>query len=44
LELCYQQFIALADRKKNVYEQDLISFLPAPQRPISAQAAEVAQT
>ena len=44
LELCYQQFIALADRKKNVYEQDLISFLPAPKRPISAQAAEVAQT
>jgi 2-isopropylmalate synthase len=43
LEICYQQFIALADRKKNVYEQDLISFLPAPKRPKPAHA-QVAQT
>jgi 2-isopropylmalate synthase len=43
LEFCYQQFIALADRKKNVYEQDLISFLPAPQRTQPAHA-QVAQT
>jgi 2-isopropylmalate synthase len=43
LELCYQQFIALADRKKNVYDQDLISFLPPPKRPVSVHAAEVAQ-
>jgi 2-isopropylmalate synthase len=43
VELCYQQFIALADRKKNVYDQDLISFLPAPKRPVTAHAAEVAQ-
>ena len=43
LEICYQQFIALADRKKNVYEQDLISFLPAPKRPAPAHA-QVAQT
>jgi 2-isopropylmalate synthase len=43
LELCYQQFIALADRKKNVYDQDLISFLPAPKRPVAIQTAEVAQ-
>ena len=43
LESCYQQFIALADRKKNVYDQDLISFLPSPKRPGRVQAAEVAQ-
>ena len=43
LESCYQQFIALADRKKNVYDQDLISFLPSPKRPGRIQAAEVAQ-
>jgi 2-isopropylmalate synthase len=43
LEVCYQQFIALADRKKNVYDQDLISFLPPPKRPVSVHAAEVAQ-
>jgi len=43
LEICYQQFIALADRKKNVYEQDLISFLPAPKGPAPAHA-QVAQT
>jgi len=43
LEFCYQQFIALADRKKNVYEQDLISFLPAPQRTQPAHA-QVVQT
>jgi 2-isopropylmalate synthase len=43
LESCYQQFITLADRKKNVYDQDLISFLPTPKRPGRVQAAEVAQ-
>src|SRR5260370_2044433 len=43
LEFCYQQVIAMADRKKNVYEQDLISFLPAPQRTQPAHA-QVAQT
>lgn len=44
LKHCYQQFIALADRKKNVYDQDLISFLPAPKRVQQPMHAQVAQT
>ncbi|MFL6256174.1 MAG: 2-isopropylmalate synthase [Pyrinomonadaceae bacterium] len=32
LEDAYQQFTKLADRKKNIYDQDLLSLLPAQQR------------
>jgi len=32
LEDAYQQFTQLADRKKNIYDQDLLSLLPAGQR------------
>jgi 2-isopropylmalate synthase len=32
LEDAYRQFTTLADRKKNIYEQDLLSLLPAQQR------------
>ena len=32
LEDAYQQFTKLADRKKNIYEQDLLSLLPARER------------
>ncbi|MDT5272031.1 MAG: 2-isopropylmalate synthase [Acidobacteriota bacterium] len=32
LEDAYQQFTRLADRKKNIYDQDLLSLLPAQQR------------
>ena len=39
----YPRFIELADRKKNVYDQDLLSFLPAGRRiaPTTAAAAAV---
>jgi 2-isopropylmalate synthase len=39
LEGAYQEFTKLADRKKNIYDQDLLSLLPAQQR--RGQAAEV---
>jgi 2-isopropylmalate synthase len=37
LDAAYQRFTALADRKKNIYDQDLLSLLPAELR--SAQRA-----
>ena len=39
LEDAYQQFTSLADRKKNIYDQDLLSLLPASQR--REQAPEI---
>jgi 2-isopropylmalate synthase len=32
LDAAYERFIALADRKKNIYDLDLISLLPAELR------------
>ena len=36
LDFAYQSFIELADRKKSVFDQDLISLIPADKRPLSA--------
>ena len=32
LQQTYYRFVALADRKKNIYDQDLIGILPDPIR------------
>jgi 2-isopropylmalate synthase len=32
LQHVYYRFVALADRKKNIYDQDLIGILPDPIR------------
>jgi len=45
LQETYQRFIELADRKKNVYDQDLLALLPIERRvaPASAGTSGVAQ-
>lgn len=42
LQRAYERFIALADRKKRIYDQDLLSLLPAGMRAASPQPAQVA--
>ena len=39
LDFAYQSFIELADRKKSVFDQDLISLIPAHKRPLSTAKA-----
>ncbi|HLK32809.1 MAG TPA: hypothetical protein VKT29_06940, partial [Terriglobales bacterium] len=40
LDVVYQAFTALADRKKSIYDQDLVSLLPRSRRePKSASGA-----
>jgi 2-isopropylmalate synthase len=39
LQETYKRFIELADRKKNVYDQDLLALLPIERRSARATAA-----
>jgi 2-isopropylmalate synthase len=40
LDDAYRGFTRLADRKKNIYDQDLLSLLPAGQRRVADAGAE----
>jgi 2-isopropylmalate synthase len=42
LESAYRAFTALADRKKNLYEQDLVALLPRARRAAGAGAGSTA--
>jgi 2-isopropylmalate synthase len=39
LDAVYQRFTRLADRKKNIYDQDLLSLLPAREQQGKTRAA-----
>jgi len=39
LQHTYYRFVALADRKKNIYDQDLVGLLPDPIRATLREAS-----